>query len=978
MKFGLGITLALWLGMLGNCAVAQIGGYGLDPDKPAEALEQLQMARQSLMVKAIGPVMLGEEMLELGMWEDLEKLLAGTRERNPAMQLLKARFAFQQHRFQEAEEILSGLEDRRGAAFQENLLRIDLYLQAWQLADAEQLALSLLKEKPQDSDVLLRLSQLEIFRKNYRKALQLAEQIQAADSLVADAYYLEGEAHIWLRNPVEAEEALRQCLRLNPFHADARFSYGYAIWRRVDATLLDNMALQWEVALAVHPLHYRTHWHWGNGHTNLTYADYVDPHETEIRSELKSAEVLIAEGRVGEALELIHDVSQQYPESVIPDLYAGSAWYMNYSQPDERRLDSAQRIFQEILAKKPHYGPAHNGLAAVIKQRQFPYLVMYDSLEQVIAQTPIGDPESFFHVFPDMDDYPSDRVPKMVWNQLYTGVAYFPFLAKLNRQFVIPPLHRDLALAMDNTYFRGGTTFDNRQWMDIRGVGSGATGIEYVERGAHLERNVTLHEYVHLFHGYVFTDAEMRAVRERYYYAMENGLTLDYYSANNEFEYFAQTFPAYFIPVKVHPLNHKAVNTRSDLEAKDPLMFAFIDSLVRKQQAFLAGDDSAMADNWAEVYRSLAARLGANRPQQALAILDTALMWDSQYLPAFLTYASLLGKSGQFDSASVWLESALALDSTYAPVYREWAELTSLELEQGTMAMQEALAKGEEWLKLALGYEKDYDQQAQLAQALMELYIRHAQWDQVVETAEGYALVAPQVSTYLRDRRDEALAVAALHRGLLGYEEMSLEFLADLVERKPQHYHHREQFAAVLLSLGKGEEALSSLVEAQRILEAAGNPSETFDRQIAEAQLIMGDTLAARRTAQNYLVHTLPTRNLPDWGLLALRLGFMDPLKREFEEQDESAFTYPGEGADLDFLKGEYALVQGDSVIAEEAFREAIQKNIYHLPARFALLDLLKSDGQIDEVRRIATEGTLLPLPPGPVMMRRLEAYLEE
>ena len=39
----------------------------------------------------------------------------------------------------------------------------------------------------------------------------------------------------------------------------------------------------------------------------------------------------------------------------------------------------------------------------------------------------------------------------------------------------------------------------------------------------------------------VFTDQEKRRVRELYANAMKNDLTLDYYSANNEHEYLAQT-----------------------------------------------------------------------------------------------------------------------------------------------------------------------------------------------------------------------------------------------------------------------------------------------------------------------------------------------------------------------------------------------------------------------------------------------------
>ena len=125
----------------------------------------------------------------------------------------------------------------------------------------------------------------------------------------------------------------------------------------------------------------------------------------------------------------------------------------------------------------------------------------------------------------------------MVWGSLHSAKAYLPFLVKQKKTFVIPPLHVDLATAMDDKSFRERTTFDNRQWMDIRGVGSGAAGIEYVERGAHWERNVLLHEFVHLFHFTVFTDEEKRKVRQLFYNAKARGLTLDYYSANNDQEH---------------------------------------------------------------------------------------------------------------------------------------------------------------------------------------------------------------------------------------------------------------------------------------------------------------------------------------------------------------------------------------------------------------------------------------------------------
>ena len=179
-----------------------------------------------------------------------------------------------------------------------------------------------------------------------------------------------------------------------------------------------------------------------------------------------------------------------------------------------------------------------------------------------------------------------------------------------------------------------------------------------------------------------FTDAESRRVRQLYWDAMREKRTLDYYAANNESEFFAQAYEAYLSPVKAHPLNHKAMNTRADLVRKDPPTFAFLDSLVRRQEAYLAGDTAVFASNWSQAYAYLAdslrglhladsaraaraatratraplrrpARLRladsveraprdtAARIAEAVALLDTALVWGHATVPAMLSYATL-------------------------------------------------------------------------------------------------------------------------------------------------------------------------------------------------------------------------------------------------------------------------------------------------------------------------------------------------
>src|SRR5690606_27640154 len=364
-------------------------------------------------------------------------------------------------------------------------------------------------DEGRNAGAALLLGRIALYEKRFDDALGWAERARQWDRRSAGSYVLEADIAFWNQDPATAEDLLARALAVDPLDADARFWYGYAIWRRVDATRLDDMAAQWELALELDPLHLLTHWHWGNGHTNLTYADYASPSDSIVRERLREADRRIARNDVAGAIELTRAVEREYPESVLPALLRGSAFYMAYDVPVAERLDSAEATFAAILERKPHYGPAHNGMAAVIKHRQFTYLAAYDSLEAAIEATPVPDDRIFEEVFDDVDIYPGDRVRKMVRRQLGPTIAFVPMLHRLNRTFTIPPLHIDLAEAMGNPALRVSTTFDNRQWMDIRGIGGGATGIEYVERGAHWERNVLLHEYVHLFHGTVLTDAEV-------------------------------------------------------------------------------------------------------------------------------------------------------------------------------------------------------------------------------------------------------------------------------------------------------------------------------------------------------------------------------------------------------------------------------------------------------------------------------------
>lgn len=425
-----------------------------------------------------------EKMIELGLWDEAATRLNDITENTNDYKLSKAKLLFKQHHYDSTEKIVNELLESNPGSRQAQLLQSELDIQSWELENAEQIATDLLSENSRDAEAGLIRARVALLNRNYEQALEWAEKVQEWDSEFAGGFLLEAESHFWAQDPARAEAPLIRALELNPFNPDARFSYGYAIWRRVDATQLNDMAGQWNLAFELNPLHYLAHWHFGNGHTNLTYADYAHPTDSVVRSRLDKADELVSQDRLDDAIEITREVQSEYPESVLPAMMQGSIYYMYYDMNRHARLDSAQTIFEQVLEQKQNYGPAHNGLAAVIKQRQFEYLDGFEELEEEILQTPVPDKGTvFYDIFKDAEYFPGDRVKKMISQQIGPSKAYLPMINKFDSDFAIPALHIDLAEAMETNYFRHGTTFDNRQWMDIRGVGSGATGIEYLERG---------------------------------------------------------------------------------------------------------------------------------------------------------------------------------------------------------------------------------------------------------------------------------------------------------------------------------------------------------------------------------------------------------------------------------------------------------------------------------------------------------------
>ena len=948
------ILIAITIIVSLNCTLLK--AQTINPDNIELVKKELNNTKKELSLKFLNhsgsQALILERMLELGMWQEALKGINSLKKGSPEQQLLLANYLILNNDFSAAEKYVNIVLGQDKQNEQAIYLKSVLEMHAWRLSNAALLLEEVLKNKSSEK-LYLMLGRIRILEKKYPEAIAIANKTLEINPNSAGAYLLEADAYFWDQQPELALRPLRKSLEIDPFNADARFFYGYAIWRKIDARLLNDMANQWDIALIINPLHYQTHWHWGNGHTNLTYADYAEKDDDQIRKELEKTDELVRDKKIPQALAFIESIKVKSPASILPDLHKGSIYYIAYDLDRKMRLDSAENIFRNILDRKKHYGPAHNGLSAVIKSKRLAFLSTFDSINNELKNTKINDLENFKRVFPDIDYYPGDAVKAMAWNQLYTSVVYFPFLSKQNNSFRIPPLHKDLAVTMNAPYFRFISTFDNRQWMDIRGVGSGAAAIEYVERGAFMERNVILHEYVHLFHGRILTDAENREIRALYYQAMKEKRTLDYYSQNNESEYFAQTYPAYFETIKVHPLDFKSMNTRSDLMDKDPAMYQFLDRLIKKERSYLAGDKQAMASNWAQVYLNLSNAAKQRNKELAFAYLDTALQFDSRYQPAYLAKASLSMENKDFSSAENWIQKAEQINPKYAPIYTSFAELRDNQFIAKKTDREKSLKDQIFYLKKALNLEDDYQELANINRNLRELYKSYGMIPEAIALADNYAKNASVISTYLRDQRNDALAFSKSLKTELG-DKIALYTLKELVEQKPQNYEFRNLYADALSENKDYERAILTLKEAQRILSASGNSRADFNLRIAEMHHELGKT-----DSTDLYLKAIKTKSLRDLDKLRLARLFIsskkiaqaDEVLEIIVKNEEPYFM-----ADYFYTQGLLFESKTNKKGAIEFLKQAIAANPYHIKAIEKLIQWYEMNGSKIKVRELKTK----------------------
>lgn len=404
-------------------------------------------------------------MLELGQMKEAHQALSLLKSNNSA-RILKAQYCFNINQFKRSESLVdSVLEGSRNNVSALNL-KAELWIEKWNLKESENLLVELSGKNPKLSFSKYLLGLTYLLEGKFKELQIQIEQIKTEFPDQAWSELLLGRFQLIKNEPIKGDSTFKSGLLKSPLNADLRFYYGNTQWRNARGNFLERMDAQWNICLQINPLHYLAHWHLGNGHTLNTYFNYKEKSDSSVLEELKEFDKKIKQKKYSEALSLANIVHKKYPTSVIPLVYKASAYYMDTLGNAMDLLDSAEALYLNALEIKKHYGPAENGLAAVIKAKREPFLYFYDSIQHKLKEIPNSDLKGMESVIPEAHYYPS-FVERMARHQFFSASAYFPILNRGKYLFHIIPLHHTLAETFQDPFFNQSTTFDFRQWMDI-------------------------------------------------------------------------------------------------------------------------------------------------------------------------------------------------------------------------------------------------------------------------------------------------------------------------------------------------------------------------------------------------------------------------------------------------------------------------------------------------------------------------------
>jgi tetratricopeptide (TPR) repeat protein len=180
-------------------------------------------------------------------------------------------------------------------------------------------------------------------------------------------------------------------------------------------------------------------------------------------------------------------------------------------------------------------------------------------------------------VFPNYD-WLTRRRQEVIDRAIAPLAHYLPKLARSGARHILLTFDQRITELAEFQDVLGEKTFDGRYYASIRGVGGRTTvsGIEYIEAAARGGFHTIAHELAHQIHMAALDREDVRTIRLLYEDARRRGRALDYYAAENEYEYFAQGYEAFISERKRPSAGVTARHTRSELAERDPELYRFL------------------------------------------------------------------------------------------------------------------------------------------------------------------------------------------------------------------------------------------------------------------------------------------------------------------------------------------------------------------------------------------------------------------
>lgn len=472
--------------------------------------------------------------------------------------------------FKEAEIVLNELNHRYPSNHLVKTLNADwaYFQKEYELAD--QLYDDLLKENPQNSEILKAKAQIALDLNHLEEADDLINLAINCNNNHVDCLLLKANIHYRKKELKTFSDLIDSGLEKEPQHSlllSAKGMY-YCIHLqqvKIGANYLNQ-------AIKHNPLNIQAHLLLGRGYSPVNYED-----NTEWSDRLQEADKLLKKNQYKKAKILLKREYQKNKQDINTlRLFAASEFHLN-------NFRKCIELSFEILSIKANYGLAHYYIAESLIHLKDQFNVIIKQRKELFDQkeSPLSIPflkELFINY-----DQCDDTLKKLIRISLQPFSQLMEALTISGATVYFKDLHHLLSECPFLKYLKNTRSIDLRLADDLGGQGGYHMSSEKLQqkKACYGGYNVAFHEFGHLIH-WLMTDTQNDQLKQLFINAKKTHRILDLYSSQNVREYFAQGIEAYISDYKFPDETDAFKNTHSLLLEKDPDFILFLESFLHQ------------------------------------------------------------------------------------------------------------------------------------------------------------------------------------------------------------------------------------------------------------------------------------------------------------------------------------------------------------------------------------------------------------